>query len=118
MSRIAEIRETYESEISVDSVRADGLEDWWTTTVDETDDDDVLIGRKSVLRLERGGDVTDTDILNKLQLEFVSYSSGDAETLTYTMTELGDDSNYQALLKIKNPATGHVKHMYIRITEW
>ncbi len=117
-ARIAEIRETYESEISVDSVRADGLEDWWTTTVDETDDDDVLIGRKSVLRLERGGDVTDTDILNKLQLEFVSYSSGDAETLTYTMTELGDDSNYQALLKIKNPATGHVKYMYIRITEW
>lgn len=116
-SQIQEITWSYRNEISIDSVRAEGLEDWWTSTYEETDDNDEVIGVKSVLGLERSEDVTEDEILDKLEISFEENSSeGSENQITYTMTKLEQDSDYQAVLKIINPATGHIKNIYIRIT--
>lgn len=112
-NRIAEIKFSYQNEIRITSVNADGLEDWWTTTYEETDEDEEeIIGKKFVLRIERDEDFSSAEILGKLQIEFEETGA------TYTMTELGEDSYYQALLKVQNPATGHIKKIYINITIW
>lgn len=115
--QIEEIRERYRYEISIGSVRAEGLEDWWETIIEETDEDDEVIGKKSVLRLDRDEDVTDAEILSKLIIEFEAYEESELP-ITYELIKLEADASYQALLKITNPATGHIRNTYIRITEY
>jgi len=116
---ITAIKNSYEYEISVYDVSDEGIEEWWTSTDYEYDEDnDICIGRKAVLRIERSSDVTDADILGKLQVIFNDYDEEVENEITYELTNLEDTTKYQALLKVTNSVTGHTKNIYVRITEY
>lgn len=114
--QILEITNRYKYEIVIDSVRAEGLIDWWGTMDSEMDENGDIIREVSVLWLERSEDVTEDEILDKLEISFEDYDSEEPENqITYSITKLEQDSDYYAVLKITNPATGHRKNMYIKI---
>ena len=82
----------------------------------EMDENGDIIREVSVLWLERSEDVTEDEILDKLEISFEDYDSEEPENqITYSITKLEQDSDYYAVLKITNPATGHRKNMYIKI---
>lgn len=106
------ICDKYRYSFHIDSVSSNGsIEYWRETTYDEYDEDDNWIAAKAVLRIERDEDVTDQDILDKLALEF-------EDEVTYTITPLTEESDYQALIKATDSQTGLTKNIYIQITEW
>lgn len=113
---IHEIKNRYANEVQINYVSsAGGIEDWWTYTTTFIENDQQV--RKAVLEIERSEDVTDEDVLKDLEIGFYYGEEGE-NPFTYEIQSLENDSNYRLLIKIKNSKTGHVKNVYVTVSEW
>lgn len=113
--KLYDIQDKYESlsyTFSIDSVTAEsGMSDWWTTQdIIYDEDGEEEIGKRAVLKIERYADVTDEEILSKLNITFSN------DTIEYEIAD-SDAEGYAKLIKATN-ADGFVKKIYIKITEW
>lgn len=86
------------------------MDNWWTTEDSIYDEAGEEIVRRAVLEIERYADVTDEEILSKLNITFSN------DTIEYEIAD-SDAEGYAKLIKATN-ADGFVKKIYIKITEW
>lgn len=121
MDKLQEIRDKYYydfDKFDVDNVRAESrLSDWWTSTVDEEDENGNWLKTNKVLTVERYEDVTDEEILSKLNITFDQQydDEGQPEEVSYEITDSDNDS-YPKMIKVTDGQ--YTKKIYIRVTEW
>lgn len=121
MNKLGEIREKYYYgfyKFDIDNVRAEsGLSDWWTNTVDEEDEDGNWLKTNKVLTVERYEDVTDEEILSKLDITFEEDydDEGQLQEVSYEITD-SDNENYPKMIKVTDGQ--YTKKIYIRVIEW
>lgn len=85
------------------------MDNWWTTEDSIYDEAGEEIVRRAVLEIERYADVTDEEILSKLNITFSN------DTIEYEIAD-SDAEGYAKLIKASN-ADGVVKKIYVKITE-
>lgn len=121
MSKLREIRDKYYygfARFEVQNVRAgSGLSDWWTNAVDEEDENGNWLGTNMVLTVERYEDVTDEEILSKLDITFEEDydDEGQLQEVSYEITD-SDNQNYPKMIKVTD--SQYIKKIYIRVIEW
>lgn len=93
------------------------LYDWWTFVSDEEDEDGAWLCQNAVLYLERYDDVTDEEVLAKLNVTFeeVYDEDDEIETITYEIVD-SDKEDYSKMIKVTDGV--FTKKIYIRVTEW
>lgn len=121
--KLLALREKYRYDLyrfNIDSVSVEnGLSDWWVNTYDVEDEDENWLRTNAVLTLERYENVTDEEILSKLNITFEQdYDDEEEEqpvTVTYEITD-SDNESYPKMIKVTDGQ--YTKKIYIRMIEW
>ena len=97
--------------------KQDGLRDWWDTTVDEKDENGNWQKTNAVLTVERYDDVTDEEILSKLNVTFENGydDEGQPQEVSYEITD-SDNPNYPKMIKVTDGQ--YTKKIYIKVIEF
>ncbi len=121
MNTLEELRDKYNygfHRFEIKNVSAqDGLRDWWDTTVDEEDENGNWQKTNVVLKVERYDDVTDEEILSKLNVTFENGydDEGQPQEVSYEMTD-SDNPDYPKMIKVTDGQ--YTKKIYIKVIEF
>ncbi len=102
----------------IENVSAEsGLYDWWFRTADEEDENSNWLKTNAILKLERYEDVTDEEILSKLNITFEGDYDDEEQSdmVSYEVTD-SDNQNYPKMIKVTDGQ--YTKKIYIEVFEW